>query len=261
MKLYRIHAVLLHSWYHVTHSMETWTDLFWNPLLDMLVYFLIAASFANRATSTQADAIIIGNIFWNIVWIGQYSTAVGALWEIWSQSFSNLFVSSLTLREFLTGQMISGFIKSMFVFVLGSLLGYAMYHFSVFSFGVWLFVYIVELLVFSYAVGMLVLGLIFRFGVQIQSLSWLLIFLYRIIGAVFYAAMVLPGWMGWALWSNPLTYIFEAMRQQSATGVINGQYLIIATGLNIVYIAVCYAALMKAFQYAKSSGSLVRMEG
>ncbi|MBI5448937.1 ABC transporter permease [Candidatus Gottesmanbacteria bacterium] len=261
MKLYRIKAVLLHSWYHITHSVETWTDLFWNPLLDMLVYFLIAASFASRTTSAQADSIIIGNIFWNIVWIGQFSVAGGALWEIWSQSFSNLFVSSLTLREFLTGQMISGFIKSMFVFILGALLGYVIYHFSVLSFGVWLLVYIVELLIFSYAVGMLVLGLIFRFGVQIQSLSWLLIFLYRIIGAVFYAATVLPGWMGWALWSNPLTYIFEAMRQQNATGYINGHYLVIAMGLDMVYIVICYMALMKAFQYAKDSGSLVRMEG
>ena len=261
MKLHRIKAVLLHSLYHTTHSVETWTDLFWNPLLDMMVYFLIVSSFSTRGSALPGTYMTIGIIFWNIVWIGQFSIAAGALWEIWSQSFSNLFVSSLTIQEFLAGQMISGFFKSVFVFIIASILGFVMYHFSVFSFGPWLLIYFAELLVFSYAVGMLVLGMIFRFGVQIQSFSWLLIFLYRIIGAVFYAVAILPGWMGWALWSNPLTYVFEAMRQQSATGIINGQYLAIATGLNIIYLVVCYAALMKAFQYAKDSGSFGRMEG
>ena len=157
---------------------------FWNPFIQTWIYVLIAASFA-QAGDQRGLFVIVGMIFWQIVWVGQYAICVGALWEIWSRSFSSLFISPLSMGEYIVGQMISGAVKSLLAVGMTSVVAFFLYHFSIFSIGWMLPIYYLELLIFSWATGLMVLSLIFRFSTQVQSLSWALIFLVQPFGAVF----------------------------------------------------------------------------
>lgn len=123
MNTRRLRTVLVHTWYHFTHSMETWVDLFWNPVVQTWIYSLIAVSFA-QGSDQRGVAIFVGTIFWQIIWVGQYAIAVGALWEIWSRSFSSLFISPLSMGEYIVGQMISGAIKSFLAVAMTSVVAY-----------------------------------------------------------------------------------------------------------------------------------------
>ncbi len=256
----RLKIVLIHTWYHFWHSTETWVDIFWNPFIQTWIYVLIAASFA-QAGDQRGLFVIVGMIFWQIVWVGQYAICVGALWEIWSRSFSSLFISPLSMGEYIVGQMISGAVKSLLAVGMTSVVAFFLYHFSIFSIGWMLPIYYLELLIFSWATGLMVLSLIFRFSTQVQSLSWALIFLVQPFGAVFYPVTVLPDSIRWIAYGFPVTYVFETIRGQITTGVTDWRALIMATVLNALWMAIGWIIFDRTYAEAKKSGSFARLEG
>lgn len=260
MNKHRLKFVVLHTWFHFRHSLETWVDIFWNPAIQIWIYALIALSFSKNG-DPRGLYIFVGMIFWQIIWVGQYALTIGALWEIWARSFSGLFISPLSMNEFLVGQMISGFIKSLLAVIMSCLISFVLYNYSIFSLGWMIPVYYIEFLVFSWAAGLLVLSLIFRYSTQVQSLSWALIFLVQPFGAVFYPVSVLPESVRWISYSLPVTFTFETIRKQMDTGVVDWYMLGIAGVLNIIWFVAGWYIFQFTFRAAKRSGAFARLEG
>lgn len=259
MSTQRIKIVLIHSWYHFWHSPETWVDLFWNPALQLWVYALIALSFGQEGDA-RGLYVVVGMIFWQIIWVGEYAITVGALWEIWSKSFSSMFISPLSMEEFVVGQMISGTVKSFLAVSMTAFIAYWLYHFSIFSIGWMLPIYYAELLVFSWATGFVILSLIFRYSTQVQSLSWALIFLVQPLGAVFYPVTILPESIRWIAYGLPSTYVFETIRKQLTDGVIDWHALGVGSIVNIVWFVACWIIFQHTYKGAKRSGAFARLE-
>ena len=261
MSIKRIKTSILHSWYHFRHSMETWVDVFWNSALQMLVFSFIAAAFVGTTNELYGAYIVVGMILWNIVWSAEYAMTIGVLWEIWSHSFSTLLISPLTLEEFLLGQAVSSLIKAIISVIVTATIGAIVFHFSLLTLGWPLIIYFIELFMFGGASGMIVLSLILRWGTDVQSLAWSLIFLVQPFGAVFYPVEILPIQIRWIAYVVPTTYIFETIRGQLRDGSVNVNYLFIGTGLNIVYLIFSYVFLRTTFSASKKSGAFARMEG
>jgi len=256
----RIKAILLHAWYHLNHSVETWIDLFWFSLINIFVFGLITIYFVQEGNTQQVAYILQGLILWGVIYTGQYSITVGALWEIWSKSFSSLFISPLTLDEFVIGHMLGGLFKSIAVFLITAGVSLALYNYSIFQLGWILILFYFELLIFAWSAGIFILSLILRFGTNIQSLAWGLVFLVQPISAVFFPVDVLPQQIRWLSYAFPVTYIFEAARSKISTGLINWQYIAYATLLNIVFFFLCYLLMKKMMQRGRETGSFARME-
>lgn len=254
----RIRAILLHSWYHASHTMETWIDLLWFTLFGALVFGFMTRFFAQN-DPVFAQGLMVGLVLWEIVRVGQYSVTVSVMWEIWSKSFSSMFISPLTLREMVAGQMLSGLAKTILVTVMVSVLSYFFFDFSVLDLGGWFLLYFFILLFFSYAAGIFITGLIFRYGTDIQSLAWGLIFMLQPISAVYYPVSILPPQIRWMAWLSPITYVMEAARQQLSGGGIHLSYLSIATALTLSYFIAASLFLNKMYQSSRKSGSFARL--
>lgn len=257
----RINTILLHTWYHFLHSMETWVDVFWSSAVNVLVFVFIVQSLSRGGGSTSGTSVMIGIVLWNFIWCGQYSIAVGALWEIWSRSFNTLFITPLTLEEFLVGQMVSGVIKGIAAATIAGAFVFFLSHYSILTLGWPLVLYILELTVFSWSVGMFVLCLIFRLGMNVQSLSWALVYLVQPFGGMFFSVSLLPVWVQKISWIIPSTYVFESIRQQVSGGLLNTSYLTSATVLNVVYLIVSYVCLRFTIAWAKRNGAYAKMNG
>lgn len=257
----RIGVSLLHTWYHAQHSMETWVDIFWNSALQMVVFAFIAVAFANQQNPMLGMYMVAGLVFWNVIWAAQYGLTVGVLWEIWSKSFSNMFITPLTFEEFIVGQALSSVVKGIASVLVSAAIGGLIFHFSLAVFGWYIVIYFLELFCFGLAAGMFVLSLIFRFGVDVQSFSWSIVFLVQPFGAVFYPVSVLPEQIRWIAYGIPTTYVFEALRGQMLTGNVDLSYLWTATWLNGIYFLVSYAILHGTYVASKKSGAFARLEG
>ena len=160
----------------------------------------------------------MGIILWYAMEAGSYSIAIGTLWEVWARSFSSMFVSPLTIEEFIAGHMIFGLCKQILTVTVLSIVGYLTFHFSIFSIGITLPIHLLLLILFGNVIGMFTLGIILRFGTRLQSLAWGLIYIIQPIVGVFYPVSILPSWLQTIARMLPPTYVFESARNAVATG-------------------------------------------
>jgi ABC-2 type transport system permease protein len=75
---------------------------------------------------------------------------------------------------------------------------------------------------------------------------------------VFYGVDVLPPFMQAIALAMPPCHIFEGMRELLNTGEINGQRLLIATGLNLVSLLAAGLLFSKMLGVARNRGLLVK---
>ncbi len=260
MRYRRVKSVVIHAWHHLTHSVETWVDIFWYPLIQAFVFGGMALFFASHAGREAAQFVVLGLLLWYAMEAGSYSVAIGILWEVWARNFSTLFVSPLTIEEFVVGHMIFGLFKQTMTVLALSFVAYLTFHFSILSIGITLPIHLLLLMVFGWVVGMIALSLILRFGTRIQSVAWGLVYIIQPIVGVFYPVAVLPEMVQKIAFALPPTYVFESARHAVQSGSPRWDYLGIAAILDIAGLAFMYVVMKAAWERARRAGSLARME-
>ena len=70
-----------------------------------------------------------------------------------------------------------------------------LFRYSIFSLGLPLIAFFANLLVFGWAIGLAMSGMIMRLGLGAEELAWAAIFILAPISGVYYPIDVLPGWM------------------------------------------------------------------
>ena|SRR5258708_1084716 len=259
MKWHRIRTMLLHSYFHMMHSMETWIGLFWSSTIQFILFALIG-KVVGQQNEAVAGYLLLGFFFWEIIRIAQYSVTLSILWEVWSKSLSSMFVSPLILPELMIAQMISAAFKTILVVTLLGAISAFGFHFSLLAFGPMLIVYSALLLFFAFATGLFLMGLIFRFGLEIQSFAWGLVYVLQPISAVFYPVEALPVQIRWLSYISPITYVMETARHQLQTGEIQWSALGISLLLTILSFIGGAAFLTSMFRWAKRTGAFARLE-
>lgn len=239
--------------------METWTDIFWFPVINMAVLSGLAVFMRESGSAINGKSLVAGLILWFALEPASYSVAVGALWEIWSKSFSALFISPLTISEFIAGQMIFSLMKEAALISIVSAISYFIFGFSLLSLGPIVIVYILLMMLFGWACGCFILGLVLRFGTRIQSLAWGLIYAVQPFVGLYYPVDIFPRFVRYVSYALPPTYVYNAMRANLAGHQADGQ-LILAFGLNILYFLLGYAFMKRMWDRARRAGALARME-
>ncbi|MBS3165228.1 ABC transporter permease [Candidatus Woesearchaeota archaeon] len=258
MNVIRIRAVLLHSWYHFTKSRETWVDIIWFPLVSVLVFGFMSQYLGE---GSKVRFLLLGFLLWQVITAAQYSVTMSALWEIWGGSLSSLFITPLTLGEFVLAQMLSASFKALAVFAFTSGLAWLLYGTNILTLGPMLALYLLELMVFGWSAGMFILGLILRYGTNIQSLAWGLIFVVEPLAGVFYPVDALPAALRWLALLLPPTSVFEAARSQFTAGIVPWGLLLVGTALNAACFLLAALFLWRMFHRAKESGMFAKLEG
>lgn len=254
----RIQGILLQEYYLLKGRLEIIIDLFWFSIMSIIVVGFIA-NYVTSSDSTIADTLLLGTIFWEVIRIGQYSLSVGPLWNIWSRNLSNLFRTPLSSSEYLIALMISSFAKSVFVFIINVLLLNFLFHFDILRLGLAnLIFYVASLLLFSWSVGMLLLGVIFLFGTRIQALAWGSIFALQPLTAAFYPVSALPHALQYVSYIFPTTYIFEHARHTLQNQPIDPSFISISLVLNGAYFLASLYFFNVMFQHSHKSGQFAR---
>lgn len=257
----RIKAVLIQEYYISYRSIEVWMDNIFFPVMTALVFGLIA-KYLSGENALAADYLILGMSFWFVIQIAQYSISLGALWNVWSRNLSNMFISPLSLTEYMIAQIISSLLKSIVIFGAISLMYYFVFNFNILKIGYINFIlHLINLLIFSWVIGMILLGVIFKYGTRIQALAWGSIFLFQPLAAVFFPVSVLPPVIQQISLLIPITYVFEGARNNLINPVINWQNIGMAFFLNIIYAIISTFIFKYLFNKSKETGQFARNEG
>ena len=254
----RVWTMVVHEIYVTRHSLEIFFDIVFFPLINVALFGLISRFISEGSTTKQY--LLLGVLLWEIVTIMQYNVTVSTMWEVWSHNLTNIFMSPISIIEYLSGHIAVGIMKTAAVVALLAGSAELFFHFNLLDVGVVnLLLFGINLAVFAVWIGVILLGFIFRFGTRMAAVSWGVIFLFQPLTAAFFPLSVLPHWLQNIAHMFPATYVFGDARRVLAgcTGILWASFFAILA-FNLVYIFVAIFSFKYLFKKSQDSGQFAR---
>ena len=131
--------------------------------------------------------------------------------------------------------------------------------FSIYSLGLSLALFFVSLVTFGWSVGLAVAGLVLRFGLGAESLTWALIFALAPLCGIYYPVTILPNWLQGLSAILPPSYIFEGMRMILLEQTVRLDLLAMAGVLNVVWLSAGIAVFFALYRSARIRGVIMQL--
>ena len=260
MNLSRVRGVFFRYYYTLLKGPQQLTDLFYWPLVDILLWGLTSVWIQTQHEVPDLPLILMTClIFWQIAWRGSVDISVSLLQEFWHRNLVNLFSTPLKIAEWSYGVILLCLCKLLVTVAFGAVTVYLLYSLNVFTLG-WAFLpFAAILLIFGWTLGFLASALIIYWGHQVEIFAWVIGFLFAPFSAVFYPVDILPLWAQQIAWCLPTTYIFEGMRKILSADLFPLHYFWISLSLSIIYLILSVLLFRWMFKKSLDKG-LARLE-
>jgi ABC-2 type transport system permease protein len=239
---HRVGAMVLRYLYLLRSSWTRLVELIYWPAVQLFVwgflqlYIAQNSGFFARATGVFIAAVLM----WDVLFRGQLGFSVSFLEEMWSRNLSNLMISPLRPIEFVCALMIMSIVRLAIGMIPVTFLAIAFFGFNVYSLGFALAAFFLNLILTSWAVGIVVSGVLMP------------------LTCVYYPVSVLPDWLQVIAWALPPTYVFEGMRALVMEHVFRADLMVEAFALNAIYLAAAVVAFLALLSSSRRSGSLLQ---
>ncbi len=257
----RIWAMILRNYYLMRGSWPRIVDLIYWPTLQMVLWGFITIFFlTNSSWVAQAAGVLLSAVLlWDVLFRGQISLFLSFLEEMWSRNLGHLLVAPLRPIEFAAALIVTSLIRTLIGVGGAAALAMVMFEFSIFDLGLPLIVFFLNLIVLGWSLGLVVSGLVLRFGQGAEGLAWAVVFLIQPISGVYYPIAVLPDWLQIIAAGFPSSHVFEGMRAVLIDGVFRADLLLNATGLNVIWLAIGLGSFLISVRLARSKGLILQM--
>jgi ABC-2 type transport system permease protein len=260
MSWLRIYGVFLRYFYVAKKGLHQLSDLFYWPLVDILIWGLTSHWIQSQSHISALPLILMtGLIFWQITWRGSVDISVSLLQEFWHRNLVNLFSTPVKLSEWIVGMLLLCLCKLLITVAFGALAVYILFSLNVFTVG-WAFIpFAASLLIFGWSLSFLSSSMIIYWGHRVEMFAFMICFIFAPFSSIFYPIEVLPAWAQKIAWCLPTTYIFEGMRKILAVGQFPTSFFLISMGLNVLYLLASLAIFKFMFEKTRKKG-LARLE-
>jgi ABC-2 type transport system permease protein len=262
LKLHRVNAVILRHAYEARHNANQIAYMVYLPVLNLLVwgFFTIYLAQNDHSRPGVINFLLGAVILWGMFSAFQRDMAVGVLEELWSRNLASLLASPLTAPEYLTGLVIVTFGKVSVGLIAECIVAWLFYKYNLFPLLLPIMPFLLNLVLFGTIIGILVMGVIFRYTTRFQALSWSIASILMPFSCVFYPISALPVVLRPAAWILPSTHSFEGMRQVLQQGNFSSFHFECGLALNLLYLAGAVGLFRLLFEAARSRGLLVRAQ-
>jgi ABC-2 type transport system permease protein len=257
---HRVGAMVLRHVYLLRSSWTRLLELIYWPAVQLLVWGFLQLYIAqNSGFFARASGVFIAAVLmWDVLFRGQLGFSVSFLEEMWSRNLANLMISPLRPIELVAALMLMSINRLAVGMVPVTFLAMGFFGFNVYGLGISLAAFFLNLILTSWAVGIVVAGLLLRNGMSAESLAWTVMFVLMPLTCVYYPVSVLPQWLQALAWALPPTYVFEGMRALIIAHELRGELMLGALALNAVYIAIAVAVFLRLLDSARRVGSLLQ---
>ncbi len=213
-------------------------------------------------TDARADfvsLILSAFIFWSLFDLSQRSFGISFLEEVWSRNVINLFASPVKLSEMILGFVLVGVAQSLLAFFYITSLAFLLYALNIWNLGLYIIPFFVNILVFGWALGVVTIGLVVRFGPSADILAFFIPFLVLPFSAVYYPISIFPPILQKVTFILPTRHMFEGMRTVITEGIMPLDNVFWASTLNVVCVILAFLFLYWMLRLARSKGYLSRL--
>jgi ABC-2 type transport system permease protein len=252
----RVLGIALRQWLTLRHSLPRLFEVFYWPILEVALWGLVTRFLLTQAGASFSPSLLLGGmILWTLLHRAQEDLAIAFLEESWSQNLPNLFSSPLHPLEYFLASALVGSIKILGAAAAVSALAFLFYGYGLWQIGPTLLAAVPALITFGWALGLFTVGLVLRYGRQVDVLAWSIAILVQPLVCAVYplnvlhpAAQVVAGLL-------PPTHIFEATRAAVA-GEPNVSELLVGFVGGLICLGLALVFYFASIRYAREHGRL-----
>jgi ABC-2 type transport system permease protein len=247
--------------YLVRGSWPRILELFYWPAVQLILWGFISKFFVTNSTwLMQASGVLLAAVLlWDVMFRGHLGVSLAFFEEMYSRNLGHLFASPLRPWELVGALLLISLIRTLIGVGGAALLAIPLFDYSVFGLGLPLLGFFANLLVMGWAIGLLVSGLVLRYGLGAESFAWVSIFAIAPLSGIYYPIAVLPDWLQALAWALPSSHVFEGMRAVMFEQVFRVDHMIQAILLNSLLLMAGAGVFLKAFNSARRRGLLLRI--
>ncbi|HEX4868039.1 MAG TPA: ABC transporter permease [Acidimicrobiales bacterium] len=210
----RVRTVVRRHAYVLWRSPHRWFDIVVWPLFDILLWGSLGAFVAQENDASQAGTpyLLAGIMLFHVLFQSQIAVSTGFMEETWSRNLLNMMTTPLREIEYVVGLAVYGIGKLVAAMAMVCLTAAAFYGFNLGTVGWGLVPIVGILLVVGWALSMLVIGLLLRYGQSAEILAWASTFLILSLSGVFNPVEAIPGPLQPFSRILPTTHVFGAAR-------------------------------------------------
>ncbi|HEY7565667.1 MAG TPA: ABC transporter permease [Acidimicrobiia bacterium] len=220
MNTTRVAAVIKRHWLILWRSPHRWFEIAFWPVMDVILWGSLGVFIAqeNQVSRAGVPYLLAGlMLFWTLTQV-QMTGSTTFMEETWTRNLLNVLTTPVKPIEYLAGTSVFGLAKLALTLITLTITTVFLYGFDLTEVG-WSVIPIVTLLVLNgWALALIVIGLILRFGQSAEILTWGLNYVVLAVSGVFFPVEALP--LGLRAVANvlPTTHAFAAAR-----AVLDGQ--------------------------------------
>jgi ABC-2 type transport system permease protein len=261
----RVLAIARRQAFVLQRAPQRWFDVIVWPVVDAILFGAIGVYFGEQAADGGAGGaaagaafLLAGIILFHVVFQAEVSVATGFLEETWSRNLLNLMVTPMTELEYGAGVALFGLVKLAIGVTAVSLVALAAFAFQITSLGFALIPLVAILIVVGWAVALIVIGLILRFGQGAEILTWGFIALLLPLSGIFYPVDALPAALQPVAEVLPTTHVFAAAQEVVAGNPLPWDEVGIAAASTVVLAALSVWFLTYMLAKFRSRGYINR---
>jgi ABC-2 type transport system permease protein len=257
----RMGAIVLRHFYLLRSSWVRVLELAYWPVLNMTLWGFITLYLAQHtALIGQATGLLLAAVLlWDVLLRSQLGLGLACLEEMWSPNHGHILVSPIRPHEFVAALFIVALMRVLIGVGPAALLAWGLYEYSIFTMGLPLIAFFVNLVILGWSIGLAINGLILRFGLGAESMAWMALFVIAPVSGIYYPLSVLPGWLRPVAEALPAAHVFEGMRAVLLENTFRFDYFLNAVLLNVVYFAAGAAAFLYCFRAARHRGLILQI--
>lgn len=263
----RVGAMTMRYLYLLRSSWPRLLELIYWPAVQMITwgflqtYIRAQAEHAGMAGGMAvAGGTLVGALLlWDTMFRAQLGFSVSFLEEMWSRNIGNLLMSPLRPFEFVAALMTLSVIRLTIGVVPVTFLAQWFFGFNLWGLGFVLVAFFINLVLTSWAIGLVVSGLVLRNGMGAEGLAWSILFFLMPFACVYYPVATLPPWLQTLAWTLPPTYVFEGLRAAIVGHEFRADLMAEALAINAGLLIVAAGVFLALIDSARRAGSLLQM--
>ena len=237
-------------------------DLVYWPTMQMILWGFIAKYLTVEPGPAAgiAATFLTAVLLWDTLFRGQLGTSLCFLEEMYARHLGHLFMSPLRPFELVIAVFGVATVRVLIGVGGAALIAIPVHNFWIGAALGWtLLPFFAVLLMFGWAVGLIISGLVLRLGMGAESLAWAAIFLIQPFSGVYYPISSLPEPLQWVSWLLPAAPVFEGMRSVVLQGQFDLGLFAHAVVALLVWLGVAAGAFVLLFRQARDHGQLLQV--
>lgn len=255
----RIQGLLLRYLYVLRSSWPRIIEISYWPTMQLIIWGFVSLHFGSVQPEISASGILISVVLiWDSLFRSHVSYTLSFLEEMWSRNLGNLFVAPLRPWELMIALASISLIRTLIGMIPAALLAIPFFGVSVFDMGFPLLAFFFNLVFTGWAISQFVTGILIRFGLGAESLTWVIPFMIAPVSCIYYPLSTLPPWLQDVAQFIPTSYVFEGMRALLLNGQWRADLLEKAVILNLFYFVLGMGVFLYSFHSARRHGLLLQ---